>query len=95
MFKELDPLLHQQLRLQIITLLLNVESAEFNFVLQETGATRGNISIQIKKLEEAEYVRVFKSYRDNYPLTTYTITQKGKDAFTSYVAALESYFKKG
>ncbi len=95
MFQELDPLLHQQLRLQIVTLLLNVESAEFNFVLQETGATRGNISIQIKKLEEAEYVRVVKSYRDNYPLTTYTITQKGKDAFANYVAALESYFKKG
>ena len=94
MFKDLDPLLHQQLRLQIITLLMNVETAEFNYLLKETGATRGNLSVQIKKLQEAKYITVNKSFRDNYPLTTCAATQKGKDAFAAYVEALESYFSK-
>ena len=68
MFKELDPLLHQQLRLQIMTLLMSVETAEFNFILNETGATRGNISVQMKKLHEAKYITIKKSFRDNYPV---------------------------
>ncbi len=95
MFKDLDTLLHQQLRLQIITLLMNVETAEFNYLLNETGATRGNLSVQIKKLQEADYINVKKSFRDNYPLTTCNITNKGRDAFATYVEALESYFNKG
>jgi DNA-binding MarR family transcriptional regulator len=94
MFQELDPLLHQQLRLQIMTLLMNVESAEFNYLLDQTGATRGNISVQIQKLKDAEYLNVAKSFRDNYPLTTCAITPKGQKAFEDYVLALESYFKK-
>ena len=94
MFKELDPLLHQQLRLQIMTVLMNVETAEFNYLLDQTGATRGNLSVQIKKLQEADYLTVKKSFRDNYPLTTCAITQNGRDAFTGYVEALEGYFKK-
>ncbi len=94
MFQELDPLLHQQLRLQIMTLLMNVESAEFNYLLDQTGATRGNISVQIQKLKDAEYLNVTKSFRDNYPLTTCAITPTGRKAFEDYVLALESYFKK-
>lgn len=94
MFQDLDPLLHQQLRLQIITLLISVETAEFNYVLQETGATRGNISVQIKKLEEAGYLAIKKSFRDNYPLTTYMITAAGKTAFENYIKTLEAYIKK-
>ena len=94
MFKELDPLLHQQLRLQIMTVLMNVETAEFNYLLDQTGATRGNLSVQIRKLQEADYLTVKKSFRDNYPLTTCAITKKGQTAFEDYVKALESYFKK-
>ena len=94
MFQDLDPLLHQQLRLQIITLLMSVESAEFNFLLNETGATRGNISVQMKKLEEAKYISIKKSFRDNYPLTTYTITEAGKIAFENYVKTIEAYINK-
>jgi len=94
MFQDLDPLLHQQLRLQIITLLMSVETAEFNFLLNETGATRGNISVQMKKLEEANYISIKKSFRDNYPLTTYAITETGKDAFENYVKTLEAYINK-
>ena len=94
MFQDLDPLLHQQLRLQIITLLMSVETAEFNFLLNETGATRGNISVQMKKLEEAKYISIKKSFRNNYPLTTYAITEAGKTAFESYVKTLEAYINK-
>jgi len=94
MFKDLDPLLHQQLRLQIVSLLMGIDSAEFSFVLKETGATRGNISVQIKKLQEAGYVDVQKSFRNNYPLTTYSITPIGKKAFENYFKTLEAYIQK-
>lgn len=91
MFKDLDPILHSQLRLQIVSLLMQVESASFNYLLETTGATKGNISTQINKLKDAEYISVSKEFKDNYPLTTCRITQKGKKAFEEYVKALQSY----
>ena len=93
-FRELDPLLHSQLRLSIISLLISVKSAEFTFLLEKTGATRGNVSVQLKKLEEAGYIEISKSFRDNYPLTTCKITQKGVAAFEGYVEALKDYLSK-
>ncbi len=93
MFKELDPLLHSELRLKIISLLVGVESAEFNWLLEQTGATRGNLSVQISKLKEAGYIEVKKGYRKNYPLTTCRITEKGTKAFEAYVDALKEYLK--
>ena len=94
MFKPLNPILHNQLRLAIISLLINLESAEFKYLLENTGATRGNVSVQITKLKEAGYITVKKSFRDNYPLTTCRITQKGVKAFESYVESIEDYIKK-
>lgn len=91
MFQELDPLLHNQLRLSIISLLISVESAEFNFLLEKTGSTRGNLSVQINKLKEGEYIDVKKSFRNNYPLTTCRMTPKGIEAFEKYVEALQDY----
>ena len=93
MFKELDPLLHSELRLKIISLLVGVESADFNWLLEQTGATRGNLSVQIGKLKEAGYIEVKKGYRKNYPLTTCRITEKGTKAFETYVEALKEYLK--
>jgi len=93
-FKELDPLLHNQLRLSIISLLISVESAEFNFLLEKTGATRGNLSVQINKLKTAGYIEVKKSFRNNYPLTTCSITDHGVDAFEKYVDAISGYLKQ-
>jgi len=93
MFKDLDPLLHNQLRLSIISLLMNVESAEFNFLLEQTKATRGNVSVQINKLKEAGYIEVTKSFRKNYPLTTCKITQAGIAAFEKYVKDISGYLK--
>jgi hypothetical protein len=91
MFQELDPLLHNQLRLSVMSLLISVESAEFNFLLENTGATRGNLSVQINKLKEGDYVEVKKSFRNNYPLTTCKVTLKGINAFEKYVEALQDY----
>lgn len=90
-FKSLDPLLHNELRLKIISLLIGVESAEFNFLLKETEATRGNLSVQIKKLDEAGYITVKKSFKGNYPLTTCKIAAKGIKAFEEYVKAISGY----
>ena len=93
-FKDLDPVLHSQLRLSIISLLVNVENAEFNFLLEETGATKGNLSVQINKLKDAGYIEVKKSFRNNYPLTTCSITKKGVIAFEKYVDAISGYLHK-
>ena len=91
MFKELDPLLHNQLRLSIISLLISVEAAEFSYLLEETNATRGNLSVQISKLKDAGYIKVKKSFRKNYPLTTCSISKKGINAFEKYVEAISTY----
>jgi len=94
MFKALDPLLHSQLRLSVMSLLIGVESAEFTYLLEQTGASKGNLSVQLTKLKDAGYITVEKSFRNNYPLTTCKITPKGFDAFEKYVDALKSYIDK-
>jgi DNA-binding transcriptional ArsR family regulator len=90
-FKELDPILHSQLRLAIISLLVGAEAAEFTFIREQTGATAGNLSIQITKLKEAGYIEVTKSFRNNYPQTLCNITDLGKEKFTEYVNSLKDY----
>jgi hypothetical protein len=91
MLKDLDPILHQQLRLGIISLLVSVREAEFAFLKEKTNATAGNLSVQINKLAEAGYITVSKSFRNNYPLTTCKITKQGVKAFETYVDALKNY----
>jgi len=94
LFKELDPILHSQLRLAVMSLLIGVKEAEFIFIKEKTGATAGNLSVQVQKLKEAEYIEVTKQFRDNYPLTICKITKKGITAFEEYVKALQGYIKK-
>lgn len=91
MFKDLDPILHSQLRLSIVSILMTVNEANFNFIKESTKATSGNISIQIKKLQDAGYIKVKKSFKDNYPNTTISITKKGIEAFETYVNNLKKY----
>ena len=88
---ELDPLLHNQLRLSIMSLLTANEQISFNYVLEQTGATRGNVSVQISKLEDAGYLEVTKSFENKRPLTTMKITKKGLDAMDAYTLALKEY----
>jgi DNA-binding transcriptional ArsR family regulator len=90
-FKELDPILHSQLRLAVISLLVGTEAAEFTFIREQTGATAGNLSIQITKLKEAGYIEVIKKFRNNYPQTLCNITPLGKEKFTDYVNSLKDY----
>ncbi|MDP1762244.1 MAG: transcriptional regulator [Sediminibacterium sp.] len=95
MFKELDPILHSQLRLAVMSLLIAVKEAEFTYIKEKTHATAGNLSVQVQKLKEAGYIDVVKQFRDNYPLTTCKITTVGIDAFESYVKALQEYLHAG
>jgi DNA-binding transcriptional ArsR family regulator len=90
-FKELDPILHSQLRLAIMSLLISVKEAEFTFLKEKTGATAGNLSVQIQKLKESGYIEVQKQFKDNYPQTICRVTAKGVDAFEAYVKALQGY----
>lgn len=90
-FKELDPILHSQLRLAVVSLLISVKEAEFTFIREKTNATAGNLSVQIQKLKEAGYIDVVKQFKDNYPQTICKITPQGIDAFEKYVQNLQSY----
>lgn len=91
MFKDLDPLLHSQLRLAIMSLLIAVKEADFSYLKEKTGATSGNMSVQITKLSDAGYIQVKKSFRENYPLTTCVITKAGVSAFEKYVEDIRTY----
>ena len=95
MFKELNPLLHSELRLAVMSVLLIVESADFVFLREQTGATAGNLSVQIDKLQQAGYITVEKGFQGKKPRTTCAITEQGIAAFEEYVAALKSYISKG
>jgi DNA-binding MarR family transcriptional regulator len=93
MFKDLDPLLHSQLRLGVMSLLLGLDSAEFTFIKEKTNSTAGNLSVQLDKLSEAGYITVQKSFKGKKPLTTCRITKKGVKAFEEYVSSLKGYIK--
>ncbi len=90
-FKQLDPLLHSQLRLAVMSLLVGVDSAEFVFIKEKTGATAGNLSVQLDKLSTAGYISVTKSFKGKKPVTTCSITKVGVKAFEDYVNALKGY----
>ena len=91
MFKELDPLLHSELRLAIMSILISVDEADFVYLKEVTKATSGNLSVQIDKLEKAGYIKVKKTFNGKIPRTTCKIKPKGTDAFGKYVEALKSY----
>lgn len=92
-FKDLDPLLHSQLRLAVMSLLIGLDSAEFVFIKEKTGATAGNLSVQLDKLSTAGYISVTKSFKGKKPLTTCSITKVGIKAFEEYVNTLKQYIK--
>ncbi|HSZ32122.1 MAG TPA: transcriptional regulator [Puia sp.] len=91
LFKDLDPILHSQLRLAIISLLMREKESDFNLLKERTKASAGNLSVQINKLREAGYIEVIKKFRDNYPHTICKITSSGAKAFDHYVKSLQSY----
>ncbi len=93
MLKPLDPLLHSELRLAIISILIGVEEADFVYIRTETGATAGNLSVQIDKLQKAGYIDVEKGFRGKMPRTVCRITDTGRKAFAEYVDTLRTYLK--
>lgn len=94
MFQELDPLLHSQVRLAIMSILLSVKKAEFSYLLENIGTTKGNLSFQLGKLKDAEYIQVVKSQKGNYPLTLCQITDRGVEVYEKYMLAIEEYFNR-
>tara|TARA_Y100000996_G_scaffold138158_1_gene105257 strand:- start:1709 stop:1990 length:282 start_codon:yes stop_codon:yes gene_type:complete len=93
MNKDLEKTLFNPIRLKIISFLISVDSASFNKLIEISGATKGNISVQIKKLNEAGLIKVKKKFKENYPLTLCSITSKGKKWFEIFFKELKSYDK--
>lgn len=91
MFKELDPLLHSELRLAIMSILITVAEADFVYIKEQTKATAGNISVQIEKLKEAGYIEVERGFLGKRTRTVCKVTPKGSQAFKEYVEALKGY----
>ena len=91
MFPKLDPILHSELRLAVMSILAGVDSADFSYIKQQTGATSGNLSVQIDKLNAAGYITVEKGFKGKVPCTTCKITQSGFAAFENYVNSLKEY----
>ena len=92
MYKNLNPILHNPLRLAIISYLIKQETADFTELKIITQATSGNLSVQFKKLADKNYITIEKQFRNNYPNTQVLITDEGKIAFEEYVRALKTYF---
>lgn len=89
--KELDPLLHSQLRLAVMSILMSVEEADFVFLKEKTESTSGNLSVQLEKLSNAGYIIVEKGFTGRKPRTVCKVSDKGRKAFEDYVGALRSY----
>ena len=92
-FDELDPVLHSQLRLAVVSILISVMEADFTFLKEKTGCTAGNLSVQLEKLSQAGYISIEKSFRNKRPLTNCRITPKGILQFDAYVKAIQAYLK--
>ena len=92
MFPKLDPLLHSELRLAVMSILAGVDEADFTYLRKQTGATAGNLSVQIDTLAAANYITVEKGFQGKMPRTTCRITPAGQEAFQQYVDALREYF---
>jgi DNA-binding HxlR family transcriptional regulator len=88
----LDRVIHEPARLMIVALLSSVESADFLFLLKESGLTKGNLSVHLSRLEEAGYIQMQKTFRGKIPHTEYRLTKKGKSAFDEYRKSLGSIF---
>jgi len=89
--KELDPLLHSQLRLAVMSILMSVEVADFVYLKDKTESTAGNLSVQLDKLSNAGYINIEKGFSGSKTRTVCRVTEQGRKAFESYVDALKSY----
>lgn len=91
MFAQLDPVIHSRIRLAILSILISVKQASFSYLKETIDTTDGNLSASLSKLEEAGYISIKKSFKEKKPLTTCSISEKGRTAFSDYLKALETY----
>ncbi len=90
--QELDPLLHSQLRLAIMSILLSIEEADFGYLKEKTESTAGNLSVQLEKLTSAGYITKETDGSGTKPRTICKMTDSGREAMQKYVEALKTYF---
>lgn len=90
---ELDPLLHSQLRLAVMSILMAVEEADFVYLRQQTESTAGNLSVQLDKLSTAGYISVEKGFQGKKTRTVCRVTERGREAFRNYVETIRKYLK--
>ena len=93
-YTQLDDVIHSRIRLAIMAVLVSVEQAEFTFLKDQVNTTDGNLSIHLKKLDEAGYIAAHKRFVDRKPLSSYRLTAKGRHAFETYVERLENLIRK-
>jgi predicted transcriptional regulator len=93
MFEDLDPILHSQLRLAIVSILMGVEEAEFVYLKEKTNSSAGNLSLQLDKLKKTGYITITKGFKGSYPVTNCKITKSGIIAFEKYVENLKQYIE--
>lgn len=93
-YQQLDDIIHSRIRLAIMALLIAVDEADFVFMKEKVNATDGNLSVHLKKLEDAEYINVKKEFVDRKPRTVYSLSKKGRNAFEAYLVQLEKLIKK-
>ncbi|MGM9840637.1 MAG: winged helix-turn-helix domain-containing protein [Candidatus Limisoma sp.] len=91
--KLLNPLIHSQLRLAIMSILMNVESADFVYLQEKTASTSGNLSRQIEMLKDAGYIEAERQFVNKKPRTECRVTEEGRRAFEEYVETLKEYLK--
>jgi DNA-binding MarR family transcriptional regulator len=93
-YQQLDEIIHSRIRLAVMAVLISVDEVEFTFLKGKVKTTDGNLSVHLKKLEDAGYIAVNKSFQNRKPVSRYLLTQKGRKAFESYVERLEKMIKK-
>jgi DNA-binding MarR family transcriptional regulator len=92
-YQQIDDVIHSRIRTAVMAVLVSVEDAEFNFLKEKVNATDGNLSVHLKKLEDAGYISVKKNFVDRKPVSRYKLTSKGYKAFEKYITNLESIIK--
>lgn len=93
-YQQIDDLIHSRIRLAIMSVLISVDDAEFNFIKKQVNTTDGNLSVHLRKLEEAGYIDVKKEFEGRKPISRYNLTQKGRASFEAYINKLEELIKK-
>ncbi len=92
-YREIDDVIHGRVRLSVMAYLSGAGAAEFNELKAKVGVSDGNLSVHIRKLEDARYVRVEKKFSGRRPLTICRLTKKGREAWIGYISRMETLMR--